>query len=1074
MKRKTKHIMRMLGILLVIALVMGLMPQMALTAEADPVESYGLWVGGTRVTSNNASNIPAKVSANKTEGTASYNAETKTLTLDNYKYSGDCEDVYYKWNNTDTYDCHTVIFVNDSNIVSTIIIKGNVSLIQSDSSSSPYGLTYLVSDSKLTIKGEGENPKLTVSSGNSNGSGGGASNGIYIYGSHLHIKDCAVEATGGNGNTECSGIFANKITLENSTLTASCNNTSTGSYAKGYGIRIWDNGKLTIDNKSTVTVIGNTKAVNGGTVVNSGAGTGWNNVNMPAGEGTSIEVNTTGAAYDYKAMKFLPPPHTHSFRYSASGATITATCSADGCGLTDKKATLTIVSPTRTTYGGTGDAAATLTGLTNFNTATNKTVAVGDIKYAGRDGTTYSESTIAPTDAGKYTAKITVEEKTASVDYEIAKASETAPNSDTTQLNINYTAETISAKDGYEVAGDGSGTSISNFSDILDSNTPTVYIRKTATDNNHDSSAWVAVTLAARPAAPNGLGSTNSTNETSADGTITNVNDTMEYSANGTTWTPVPSTETTITGLNPGTYSVRVKATESAPHGVATTVTVGSNYIALTEANKPTISVSDSHNPPVVDDTLTASTTATDIVYEWYRDGEKIPSATASTYTLTADDVGKPITVKVTQTKQADGTDYTEDSKPTQTSDATAAVVKKSSPVAPANEAAASFVINYSEETFTVDDAYEVSTTNSDTGLITNGSLTDAIDGTGKIYIRAKETGDTQPGAWLEVTLPSRPGKPTGLTKENATDGSSKDGKIIGTTADMEYSPDHGTTWIAASSQETTVAAGTYLVRVKATGTAPHGEATEVTVGSKEIILSDDQKPTAKSDLTYTGSEQALINAPTAVLPEGATEIRYALGTDATTAPTDGWSTSIPTGTDAKTYYVWYKVIADTEHNDSDPVCIKVVIQPAAYAVLKMENTEYTIGSGKKAVITVTRSVEDNRTFSLYTGSSMDGKPIASGNCDTAPGSLVLTLKAYYLDSLSVGDHKLTISFKDGSVDTTVKILPVPPTSTAAPTATPKPVPKTGDTTNPALWLGLILLGLIGAAGTVLVSVRKK
>lgn len=613
-----RKVKKRLSVILILVLILGLMPQMALTVKADPVE-YKLWVGGTRVTSDNASNIPAAIPENQTGGTASYDAETKTLTLDNYKYSGDCVGGYINAGGS-SYDCHTVIFVGDDNIIDTIIIKGNVSLIQSNASSSPYGLTYLVNDKKLTIKGEGVSPKLTVTSGNTNS---GASNGIYIYGSHLYIKDCAVEATGGNSNTDSSGIFPQKITLENSTLTTSCNNTSSGSYAKGYGIRFLSSGKLIIDNKSTVTVKGNTQAVYKGTVVNSGAGTGWDNMGM-SGVGTPIEVSETGASYDYKAMQFLPPPHTHSFSYSASGVTITATCSSDGCGLTDKKATLTIVSPTRTTYGDTGDAAATLTGLTDFNTATNKTVAVGDIKYVGRDGTTYSESTTAPTDAGKYTAKITIEDKTASVDYEIAKASETAPNSDTTQLNINYTAETISAKDGYEVAGDGSGTSISSFSDILDSDTPTVYIRKTVTDNNHNPSAWVAVTLAARPTAPTGLGSTNSTNETTADGTITNVNDTMEYSADGTTWTIVPSTETTITGLNPGTYSVRVQATESAPHGVATTVTVGSNYIALTEANKPTISVSDSHNPPVVGDTLTASTTATDLVYEWYRGNEEI------------------------------------------------------------------------------------------------------------------------------------------------------------------------------------------------------------------------------------------------------------------------------------------------------------------------------------------------------------------------------------------------------------------------------------------------------------------
>ena len=120
--------------------------------------------------------------------------------------------------------------------------------------------------------------------------------------------------------------------------------------------------------------------------------------------------------------------HTHSFTYTANGAAITATCTAGGCTLTDSKATLTVAAPTLTTYGQTGDgisASATLTGLDAFNTASGKTIAATEIKYIGRDGTSYEESATAPMCADKYTAKITVEEKTASVNYEIAKADPT-------------------------------------------------------------------------------------------------------------------------------------------------------------------------------------------------------------------------------------------------------------------------------------------------------------------------------------------------------------------------------------------------------------------------------------------------------------------------------------------------------------------------------------------------------------------------------------------------------------------------------------------------------------------------
>ena len=67
------------------------------------------------------------------------------------------------------------------------------------------------------------------------------------------------------------------------------------------------------------------------------------------------ETNVTASKTDYFFIredddhKIIMPPHTHSFTYSATGATITATCN-DDCPLADHKATLTINKPTLTTY----------------------------------------------------------------------------------------------------------------------------------------------------------------------------------------------------------------------------------------------------------------------------------------------------------------------------------------------------------------------------------------------------------------------------------------------------------------------------------------------------------------------------------------------------------------------------------------------------------------------------------------------------------------------------------------------------------------------------------------------------
>ena len=80
-------------------------------------------------------------------------------------------------------------------------------------------------------------------------------------------------------------------------------------------------------------------------------------------------------------------------------------------------------------------------------------------------------------------------------------------------------------------------------------------------------------------------------------------------------------------------------------------------------------------------------------------------------------------------------------------------------------------------------------------------------------------------------------------------------------------------------------------------------------------------KPAAKS-LTYTGSAQELVTAGRA---EGG-QMLYAIGTSAAVAPADGWKTSVPTGTDAKIYHVWYMAKGDENHSDSKPVPVDVTI----------------------------------------------------------------------------------------------------------------------------------------------------
>ncbi len=72
---------------------------------------------------------------------------------------------------------------------------------------------------------------------------------------------------------------------------------------------------------------------------------------------------------------------------------------------------------------------------------------------------------------------------------------------------------------------------------------------------------------------------------------------------------------------------------------------------------------------------------------------------------------------------------------------------------------------------------------------------------------------------------------------------------------------------------------------------------------------------------------------------------RYALGTNGTAAPTEGWSGTVPAKKDAGVYYVWVKAVRSTDNVESPAVCIpaKIVI-PVTFKVLNGQWNDGTTG----------------------------------------------------------------------------------------------------------------------------------
>lgn len=236
----------------------------------------------------------------------------------------------------------------------------------------------------------------------------------------------------------------------------------------------------------------------------------------------------------------------------------------------------------------------------------------------------------------------------------------------------------------------------------------------------------------------------------------------------------------------------------------------------------------------VYSQTLTASYTGSETVsYQWQRSNEEgegftnISGATGSTYTLTADDIGHTIRVVVSGTGN-----YTGSREVTTTT-----TVQQAGQTAPTTD---DYTIDYSAETITFDDDFEISTSESGGTTITSGdSLSDYW---GKsVYIRRPGSDTHSPSGWTEIKLPKRPDAPgddvkvTGETIQGKGDGT------VTIPAGMEYSTDGGQSWTTTNSQvklENQAGNAQIIVRVAATATAPHGAESAYTVAASDETLS--------------------------------------------------------------------------------------------------------------------------------------------------------------------------------------------------------------------------------------------
>ena len=138
-------------------------------------------------------------------------------------------------------------------------------------------------------------------------------------------------------------------------------------------------------------------------------------------------------------------------------------------------------------------------------------------------------------------------------------------------------------------------------------------------------------------------------------------------------------------------------------------------------------------------------------------------------------------------------------------------------------------------------------------------------------------------------------------------------------------------------------------------------------------------------------------------------------------------------------------------------------------------------GSNKNAPFRVKRMDLDEKTYDLFLGILVDGEPVSRAEYEKARGSVIITLKPAYLETLSVGVHSLTAMFTDGEVST--PFIVVQPGSGSERYDYPETVyvlpsnnPRTGDDSSIMLWGTLALISALaaGSSYTLLRRRRKK
>ena len=129
-----------------------------------------------------------------------------------------------------------------------------------------------------------------------------------------------------------------------------------------------------------------------------------------------------------------------------------------------------------------------------------------------------------------------------------------------------------------------------------------------------------------------------------------------------------------------------------------------------------------------------------------------------------------------------------------------------------------------------------------------------------------------------------------------------------------------------------------------------------------------------------------------------------------------------------------------------------------------IEGKGQSITAGEKKTLTFT----SNAAFSDFVRVELDGKTLDEKNYTVKEGSTVVTLKADYVATLSVGEHTIGIVSESGTATTTFTV------NAKAVVDSDTNSPQTGDSSHMALWIALLFVSGAGVIGITVYGKKKR